>query len=246
MTVKKAIPYSKDRLPKHVAIIMDGNGRWANKRMLPRQIGDKAGIEALKRTIEAVIDLGIPVLTVYAFSTENWKRPDTEINYLMTLLHEYLSSELLSLHEQNIKLRIIGDGVAFSARIQEELTMACEMTTNNTALLLNIALNYGGRMEITTAARNIAEKVLREELRLEDINEDIFAQQLFTEGVPDPDLLIRTAGDMRVSNFLLWQIAYSEIWITDVLWPDFNGDILAQAIEDYGKRDRKFGGALEQ
>lgn len=244
MTVKTTSSYAKDRLPKHVAIIMDGNGRWANKRLLPRQVGHKAGIEALKRTIEAVIDLEIQVLTVYAFSTENWKRPDEEVNYLMNLLLEYLTSELSSLHEQNVKLRIIGDGEAFSPRIQEKLKAACELTANNSALLLNIALNYGGRMEIVTAARKIAEKVARKELRVEDINEEQFAKELFAEGVPDPDLLIRTAGEMRVSNFLLWQIAYSEIWITDVLWPDFNGDILVQAIEDYSKRNRKFGGAL--
>ncbi|MGE5544723.1 MAG: isoprenyl transferase [Bacillota bacterium] len=236
--------YDNERLPQHIAIIMDGNGRWAKKRFMPRQAGHKAGIEALRRTIETVIDLGIPVLTVYAFSTENWKRPADEVNHLMNLLLEYLTTELSNLHEKNIKLNILGDQQALSDRIREELAVACSTTAGNTGLLLNIALNYGGRKEIVMAAKTIAQKVRDGEIDIDDINETTIEEHLYSKGVPDPDLLIRTAGEMRISNFLLWQIAYTEIWITDVLWPDFNREVILDAVEDYLKRNRKFGAAL--
>jgi len=240
----KDIPgLARGRLPQHVAIIMDGNGRWAKKRMMPRQAGHKAGIEALKRTIEVMIEFEIPVLTVYAFSTENWKRPADEVNHLMNLLLEYLNTELSSLHEKNIKLRILGDYRALSQRIQEELEVACRTTAQNTGLLLNIALNYGGRNELVLATRSIARKVKAGQLKEEEITEQILADHLYTRGISDPDLLIRTAGELRISNFLLWQIAYSEIWITDVLWPDFNRDVIVQALKDYAKRERRFGAA---
>lgn len=233
--------FGDKRLPHHVAIIMDGNGRWAKKRMMPRQLGHKAGIEALKRTIETMIELGIPVLTVYAFSTENWKRPADEVNHLMNLLLEYLTNELSNLNKKNIKLRILGDQQALSTRIKGELAVACHTTAQNSGLLLNIALNYGGRMEIVNATKSIAQKVKDEQLNIEDINDTAIEEHLYSRGVPDPDLLIRTAGEMRISNFLLWQIAYSEIWITDVLWPDFDREVILKAIGDYLKRDRKFG-----
>ncbi|MGI6548878.1 MAG: isoprenyl transferase [Syntrophomonadales bacterium] len=233
--------YGDDRLPKHIAIIMDGNGRWASKRLMPRQVGHKAGIEALRRTIETMIDLGIPVLTVYAFSTENWKRPADEVNHLMNLLLEYLTNELTTLHEKNIKLQILGDQQALSARIRKELELACHTTAANTGLLLNIALNYGGRSEIVRATRAIAQKVKDGHMEIEDINETTFEEHLYSQGIPEPDLLIRTAGELRISNFLLWQIAYTEIWITDVLWPDFNREVILSAIEDYLRRNRKFG-----
>ncbi len=233
--------YGDNRLPKHIAIIMDGNGRWASKRLMPRQVGHKAGIEALRRTIETMIDLKIPVLTVYAFSTENWKRPADEVNHLMNLLLDYLTNELANLHEKNIKLRILGDQQALSARIREELAIACRTTASNTGLLLNIALNYGGRSEIVKATREIAQKVKEGYFDIEDINETTFEEHLYSQGVPEPDLLIRTAGELRISNFLLWQIAYTEIYVTDVLWPDFDREVILEAIEDYLKRDRKFG-----
>ena len=233
--------YGNERLPKHVAIIMDGNGRWASKRMMPRQFGHKAGIEALRRTIEVMIDLGIPVLTVYAFSTENWKRPVEEVNHLMSLLLDYLTNELLNLHEKNIKLQILGDQQALSDMIRKELAVASQTTAGNTGLLLNIALNYGGRSEIVKATKAIAQQVKDGQLDIEEINEATIEEHLYSKGVPEPDLLIRTAGELRISNFLLWQIAYTEIWVTDVLWPDFNREVIMAAIEDYLMRNRKFG-----
>ncbi len=228
-------------LPRHVAIIMDGNGRWAKKRLMPRQMGHRAGIEALRRTIEAAIQTGIPILTVYAFSTENWSRPLDEVNHLMNLLLEYLTTELETLHEKNIKLNIWGDTNRLSPRIQQELKLSCAKTAGNDAMNLNIALNYGGRMEIVAAARKIAEEAINGVISLEQINEEYFAEHLYTSRMPDPDLLIRTAGELRISNFLLWQLAYTEIWVTDVLWPDFNREILDQAVADYQKRVRKYG-----
>ncbi|MGE5416630.1 MAG: isoprenyl transferase [Acidobacteriota bacterium] len=230
------------RLPRHIAIIMDGNGRWAKKRLLPRQAGHRAGIEALRKTIEASGEMGISILTVYAFSTENWKRPQDEVSYLMNLLLEYLSNELQNLHEKNVQIRVIGDKSRLEMRIQAELGRSIELTRNNNGLILNIALNYGGRSEIIQAARAIALQVKDDQLDINDITEDCFDGFLYTKEMPDPDLLIRTAGEMRISNFLLWQIAYSEIWVTDVLWPDFDGKVLAQAVAEYQKRERRFGG----
>ncbi|NLW44654.1 MAG: isoprenyl transferase [Syntrophomonadaceae bacterium] len=244
MNKKNRPHYDKERLPKHVAIIMDGNGRWAKKRHLPRQAGHKAGITALKRTIETIMELGIPVLTVYAFSTENWKRPADEVNHLMNLLRENLHNELSDLHENNIKLNILGDLQGMPAGLREELLKACETTAENTGLILNIALNYGGRNEIVRAVRAIAQQVKNGEFNVDEIDEITFGARLDTKGLPEPDLLIRTAGEMRISNFLLWQIAYTEIWVTDVLWPDFNEEVIFEAIDDYLKRDRRFGAAV--
>lgn len=239
---KELTAIDKQKMPQHIAIIMDGNGRWANRRLMPRQIGHRAGMEALREIVETVGDLGIPYLTIYAFSTENWKRPQDEISHLMALLLEYLDAELETLHKKGVRIKILGNLAQLDSRVQEGLERACYKTRDNKELFLNIALNYGGRSEIVYALQKIAEKVKKGCLDPGAINEEIIEEHLYTSGMPDPDLLIRTAGEMRISNFLLWQIAYSEIWLTDVMWPDFNREVLLKAITDYQKRDRRFGG----
>jgi undecaprenyl diphosphate synthase len=226
------------RLPRHVAVIMDGNGRWAAGRHLPRVEGHRAGIEAVRDTVETSARLGIPVLTLYAFSVENWKRPETEVSALMGLLKRYLRLELKTLLKNNIRFRIIGRPEALAPEIQAELTAAETRTRGNTGLQFNIALNYGGRAEIVDAAR----RAIREGIDPDALDERTFASLLYTAGQPDPDLLIRTSGELRVSNFLLWQIAYAEIWVTDALWPDFRARHLLEALIDYQKRDRRYGG----
>ena len=225
------------RLPRHVAIIMDGNGRWAANRHLPRAEGHRAGIDAVRDTVETSARLGISVLTLYAFSVENWKRPDTEITALMSLLKHYLRLELNSLLKNNIRFRVIGQRDRLNAEIREELALAEARTASNTGLQFNIALSYGGRAEIVEAAR----QAMRSGLDPDRLDERTFASFLYTAGQPDPDLLIRTSGEMRVSNFLLWQIAYAEIWVTEALWPDFRARDLFEAIVDYQKRDRRYG-----
>jgi undecaprenyl diphosphate synthase len=226
-----------DRLPRHVAIIMDGNGRWAAGRHLPRVEGHRAGIDAVRDTVETSARLGISVLTLYAFSVENWKRPDTEILALMGLLKHYLRLELKTLLKNNIRFRVIGQPERLSPEIRDELKMAEARTATNTGMEFNIALSYGGRAEIVDAAR----RAIREGLKAEALDETTFASFLYTAGQPDPDLMIRTSGEMRVSNFLLWQIAYAEIWVTDALWPDFRARHLLEAVIDYQKRDRRYG-----
>lgn len=225
------------RLPRHVAVIMDGNGRWAASRNLPRVEGHRAGTESVRVTVETSARLGIRVLTLYAFSVENWKRPDTEVSALMALLRRYLRLELKTLLSNNIRFRVIGQRERLSPEIREELEAAEARTATNTGMIFNIALSYGGRAEIVEAAR----KAIRAGLDPESLDEDRFASLLYTAGQPDPDLLIRTSGEMRVSNFLLWQIAYAEIWVTDALWPDFRARHLFEAIVDYQKRDRRYG-----
>ncbi|MEO8071030.1 MAG: polyprenyl diphosphate synthase, partial [Acidobacteriota bacterium] len=205
------------RLPRHVAIIMDGNGRWAAGRHLPRVEGHRAGIDAVRSTVETSARLGIPVLTLYAFSVENWKRPDTEVSALMGLLKHYLRLELKSLLKNGIRFNVIGQRERLDPDIRDELLMAEERTRTNTGMLFNIALSYGGRAEIVDAAR----RAIREGVDPDTLDESSFGSLLYTAGQPDPDLLVRTSGEMRVSNFLLWQIAYAEIWVTDALWPDF-------------------------
>jgi undecaprenyl diphosphate synthase len=227
-----------DRLPRHVAVIMDGNGRWAAQRHLPRVEGHRAGIESVRDVVETSARLGIQVLTLYAFSVENWKRPASEVSTLMALLKRYLRLELNTLLRNNIRFNVIGRVQDLSADIRGELTMAQEKTAGNTGMLFNIALNYGGRAEIVDAAR----RVIQAGVRAEDLDERKFAEFLYTAGQPDPDLLIRTSGEMRVSNFLLWQIAYAEIWVTDTLWPDFRRRHLLEAVLAYQKRDRRYGG----
>ena len=229
------------RLPRHVAIIMDGNGRWAARRRLPRVAGHRAGADAVRKTIEAAARLGLECLTLYAFSTENWKRPRYEIRALMDLLTEYLRKELHSLKENNIQFRMIGRSEELHLSVLEQIRKAELSTFQNTGLRLNIALNYGGRAELVDALRAVAREVAAGRLQAEEINEEIIARNLYTGSMPDPDLLIRTSGEMRISNFLLWQIAYAEIHVTEALWPDFGERDLFTALIDYQKRERRFG-----
>ncbi|MFP5379339.1 MAG: isoprenyl transferase [Vicinamibacteria bacterium] len=233
-----AAQVAPDRLPAHVAIIMDGNGRWAAQRHLPRVEGHRAGIDAVRDTVEASARLGLQVLTLYAFSVENWKRPKAEVTTLMGLLKRYLRLELQTLLGNNIRFRVIGRAEDLAPDVREELAAAEARTAGNSGMLFNIALNYGGRAEIVDAAR----RAIREGVAAEALDEDRFASLLYTAGQPDPDLLIRTSGEMRVSNFLLWQIAYAEIWVTDTLWPDFRRQHLLEAVLAYQKRDRRYGG----
>lgn len=226
-----------DRLPKHVAIIMDGNGRWASQRYLPRVEGHRAGIDSVRDTVESSARLGIGVLTLYAFSVENWKRPETEVFALMGLLRQYLRSELKTLLKNNIRFKVIGQPERLSREVREELQAAEARTASNTGMLFNIALSYGGRAEIVDAAK----RAIREGVAAETLDEDAFANLLYTAGQPDPDLMIRTSGEMRISNFLLWQIAYAEIWVTDTFWPDFRCRHLLEAVIDFQKRDRRYG-----
>lgn len=227
-----------DRLPRHVAIIMDGNGRWAGQRHLPRVEGHRAGIDAVRDVVETSARLGLQVLTLYAFSVENWKRPAAEVSTLMTLLKRYLRSELSTLLQNDIRFKVIGRSEELAPDILQELHGAEEKTARNQGMLFNIALNYGGRTEIVDAARRAIEAGINPDA----LDERGFGELLYTRGQPDPDLLIRTSGEMRVSNFLLWQIAYAEIWVTDTLWPDFRCRHLLEAVVAYQKRDRRFGG----
>ena len=227
-----------DRLPMHVAVIMDGNGRWAARRHLPRAEGHRAGIDSVRDVVEASARLGIGVLTLYAFSVENWKRPPAEVSVLMGLLKKYMWLELQTLLDNDIRFRVIGCQDKLPADVRRELDIGQERTLGNRGMLFNIALNYGGRAEIVEAAR----RAITDGVRPSDLDERRFAGLLYTAGQPDPDLLIRTSGEMRVSNFLLWQIAYSEIWVTDTLWPDFRARHLLEAIVNFQKRDRRYGG----
>jgi undecaprenyl diphosphate synthase len=227
-----------ERLPMHVAVIMDGNGRWAAQRHLPRVEGHRAGIESVREVVEGSARLGIKVLTLYAFSVENWKRPATEVSTLMTLLKRYLRSELNTLLRNDIRFRVVGRMEDLAPDIQRELKDAEARTAASRGMLFNIALNYGGRAEIVEAVR----RVIADRVPLDALDEKTFSSYLYTAGQPDPDLLIRTSGEMRVSNFLLWQIAYSEIWVTDTLWPDFRKRHLLDAILAYQKRERRYGG----
>ena len=230
------------RLPRHIAIIMDGNGRWAAARHRPRVEGHRAGIDAVRDTVETSARLGISVLTLYAFSVENWKRPDTEINALMGLLKHYLRAELKSLLSNNIRFHVIGQRDRLSPDIRQELEAAEARTAGNTGMQFNIALSYGGRAEIVDAVR----RAIKSGVNPDTLDEAGFAKFLYTAGQPDPDLMIRTSGEMRVSNFLLWQIAYAEIWVTEALWPDFRARHLLEAVVDYQKRDRRYGAINSQ
>jgi len=229
------------KLPRHVAIIMDGNGRWAAERNRPRVAGHRAGADAVRRTVETCARLGIECLTLYAFSTENWKRPRFEIRALMDLLVEYLRKELRSIKENNIQFRMIGRSEELHISVLEQIRKAELSTFQNTGMRLNIALNYGGRTEIVDAVRKLSRDVAAGRLHPDDIDEELIRGALYTRALPDPDLLIRTSGEMRISNFLLWQIAYAEIHVTDTLWPDFGERDLFCALIDYQKRDRRYG-----
>jgi undecaprenyl diphosphate synthase len=228
-----------DRLPAHIAIIMDGNGRWAKRRNLPRVAGHKAGIDPVRITVETCARLGLRALTLYAFSVENWKRPRAEVEMLWRLLRMYLRAELPDMTRNDIRFNAIGRIEALPDFVRAELEETVRATAGNRGLELNLAINYGGRAELVDAVKALIEDSRRRDII---IDEEAIAQRLYTAGTPDPDLLIRTSGEMRVSNFLLWQIAYSELYVTDTLWPDFNRTDLLRAILDYQKRDRRFGG----
>lgn len=229
-------------VPNHVAIILDGNGRWAKKRLMPRNLGHKAGAKAVENICEDAWKLGIKYLTVYAFSTENWNRPQNEVDALMKLLRNYLADCIERSNKNNMRVRVIGEKSGLSQDIQEKIEKLEEVTAANTGLNFTIAINYGSRDEITRAVRHIAEKVAVGELKPEDIDSGMIGANLDTADIPDPDLLIRTSGEERLSNYLLWQLAYTEFYFTDVLWPDFDKKELIRAIEKYNGRERRFGG----
>ncbi|WP_129722437.1 isoprenyl transferase [Xylanivirga thermophila] len=231
-------------LPTHVAIIMDGNGRWAKRYGLPRVAGHREGVESLREIVKTSSNIGIQYLTVFAFSTENWKRPRSEVAALMELLVKYLRSETDELNENNVKIVGLGDISALPKEAKMELYKSMNITKDNTGLQLNIALNYGGRDEIVRAARLISQDIINSKITTDDIDEELFSKYLYTADMPDPDLLIRTSGECRISNFLLYQIAYTEIWISDrnTMWPDFNPDLYKKAILNYQDRQRRYGG----
>tara|TARA_B100000965_G_scaffold344122_1_gene314190 strand:+ start:243 stop:1013 length:771 start_codon:yes stop_codon:yes gene_type:complete len=243
---KKVLPLPKGldrlRMPNHIAIIMDGNGRWAKKRGLPRKMGHTAGVESLKKTLNLSSNWGIRALTVYAFSTENWSRPSDEVNFLMTLFQSVLKRELMALKLKEVKINFLGDLDPLPIALKDLINESIESTSDNKGIHFNVCTNYGGRRELVLAAQKLAERSVKGELDPSMINEDLFASELFTASETDPDLLIRTSGEKRISNFLLWQLAYSEIHVTDVLWPDFNSDSLTKALFDYQSRRRRFGG----
>ena len=232
----------KKKVPEHVAIIMDGNGRWATKKGLPRSSGHNKGVSALKEILKASKQLGCKVLTVYAFSTENWTRPTKEVDFLINLFSEVLRNEIKELHQESIKIRFIGDLTPFPENLKKLIYYSESLTKNNNSFLLNICVNYGGRQEIVKVAKEIALKSSSGEITPSEVNEELFNSELLTRGIKDPELLIRTSGEKRISNFLLWQLAYSEIYISEVLWPDFNEYEFLKAIIDYQSRKRRFGG----
>lgn len=246
LTAEEAYIFEKlelSRLPRHVAVIMDGNGRWAQRRHLPRIAGHRAGTQAARSTIETCARLKIEALTLYAFSVENWRRPKTEIEFLMQLLREYLRREMPLLQKNNIRMRFLGRADDLPAAVQKDTREATEATAKNTGMVLCVALNYGGRSEIIDAVNTaLASRPLD---KPRPITEEEVSAHLYTSGLPDPDLMVRTSGEMRVSNFLLWQIAYSEIYVTETLWPDFNRARLLEALVEYQKRDRRYGGIGE-
>lgn len=231
-------------IPEHIAIVMDGNGRWASRRGLPAIAGHKAGAETLKKICRSASEMGVKHLTVYAFSTENWRRPRSWVTELMDLLKYYLKFELKELIKNNVRLSVVGDREKISDDLNQLIEEATEKTKNNNGINLIIALSYGGRSEITHAVKEIAKKVSGGELLLESINEDVISKHLYTASSPDPDLLIRTSGEMRISNFLLWQIAYTELYFTPKLWPDFEIEDLKKAINDYQNRERRYGATV--
>jgi undecaprenyl diphosphate synthase len=242
-----AAPELLDRLraggevPRHVAVIMDGNGRWARERRLPRPVGHRAGMKAVREAVEGCIEAGVEVLTLFAFSEENWNRPAVEIGALMSLLEEYIASETAELRSNSVEVHVLGDLSRLQPAARDAVDGLIAETRGGTRLLLNIAISYSSRAEIARAARRLAEDVLQGRLALEDVDEDAVSLRLYTAGLPDPDLLVRTSGERRVSNFLLWQLAYTELYITPVLWPDFTRRHLFEAIIDYQGRDRRFG-----
>jgi len=233
-------------LPRHIAIIMDGNGRWAKQRMLPRYAGHKAGVETVRRVLKFCAEQGVEVLTLFAFSSENWRRPKREVSLLMELFMTALQREVNKLHKNNVCLRIIGDITAFSADLKQLIADAEQLTKYNSGLTLVIAANYGGHWDIVEAAKRLARRIEQGTLQSQDINESIFTQQLCLADLPEPDLFIRTGGEKRVSNFLLWQLAYAEMYFTDILWPDFDEDTFMDAFQSFATRQRRFGRTGDQ
>jgi undecaprenyl diphosphate synthase len=230
-----------DRLPRHVAVIMDGNGRWAKRRGMPRIMGHRRGVDTLKDLLRCCRDWGVEALTAYAFSTENWGRPAEEVEFLMLLFERVLRRELKEMMEENIRIRFVGNLAVLPASLQTEINKAVVATQHNQGIQFTIATNYGGRQEIVNACKTIAEKIQSGQLQPEDIDESLFERHLYTSGLCDPDLLIRTSGEMRVSNFLLWQVAYSEIYVTETFWPDFDRTEFHRALSAYQQRERRFG-----
>ncbi|MCX8130087.1 MAG: isoprenyl transferase [Clostridia bacterium] len=239
---KTSYEIDKNNLPVHIAIIMDGNGRWAKRRGLSRSLGHREGSNVLKRITEFCSDLGIKYLTVYAFSTENWKRPKSEVDKLMDLLLEYLKKAEDELSGKNIRIKVIGDKKGLPLEIQKQVERVEKFSRENTGLCLNMALNYGSRNEIINAAKLLIKDCNDGKIKVDDIDENLFSDRLYTTGIPDPDLLIRPSGEQRISNFLLWQAAYTEFWYSNVMWPDFKKEHLLEAIRDYQNRNRRFGG----
>lgn len=230
------------RLPQHIGVIMDGNGRWAKKRGLPRSAGHQAGADTLKKIVTECNKMGIKYITVYAFSTENWKRPKEEVDFLMNLLMSYLMDAERTLAGENVRIRAIGSGRELSPEMREQIKKTEEFTSKNTGIVMNIALNYGSREELVNATKNICEKVQKGEILPQDIDADMISGQLYTGGQPDPDLIIRTSNEQRLSNFMMWQASYSELYFTKTLWPDFSVESLYDAILEYQNRDRRYGG----
>ncbi len=234
------------RIPRHIAIIMDGNGRWAKKRLLPRHAGHKAGVETVRRVLTLCVEHGIEVLTLFTFSSENWRRPKQEVNLLMDLFMTALQREINKLHKNNVRLRIIGAREAFSEKLQQLIVEAEELTKHNSGVTLVIAANYGGRWDIAETAKRLASLVEQGTLQSQEINESLFATHVCSADLPEPDLFIRTGGEQRISNFLLWQLAYTELYFTDTLWPDFDKDSFMDALESFARRQRRFGRTSEQ
>lgn len=239
---KEEITLDMKKMPAHVAIIMDGNGRWAKERMLPRTMGHRAGMKNIKLVVEESSNLGIKYLTLYAFSTENWKRPMEEVNALMDLVVEFIDKEFEELNANKVKLNTIGDVSKLPEKSKRAILNAIEKTKNNTGLTLNIALNYGGRDELIKATKEISKLVSQGKLKVEEISGEIISDHLYTKGMPDPDIIIRPSGELRISNYLLWQSAYSEFWFSNINWPDFTKADLRRAIFDFQQRDRRYGG----
>ncbi|CAH1545183.1 MULTISPECIES: isoprenyl transferase [Vibrio] len=235
-----------DSLPKHIAIIMDGNGRWAKSKGKPRVFGHKKGVNAVRKTVAAASKLGIKAMTLFAFSSENWRRPEEEVGLLMELFISVLSSEVKKLHKNNLRLRVIGDTSRFSERLQGKILEAEALTAGNTGMVINIAANYGGKWDITEAAKSLALKARNGEIRVEDINEQLITQHLTMADLPEVDLLIRTSGECRISNFMLWQMAYAEMYFTPEYWPEFDEDSLVEAVTWFINRERRFGCTGEQ
>ena len=233
-------------VPQHIAIIMDGNGRWAKQRHQPRFMGHRAGVKAVENIVKHCAELGVSVLSLFAFSSENWRRPNKEVSLLMELFALSLKQQAKRLHKNNIRLQIIGDISKFSDSLQKQIAQAQQLTTNNTGLIINIAANYGGRWDITQAVQKVAEQVASGDLQAEDITEDMIGAELTTASIVEPDLFIRTGGEERVSNFMLWQMAYTEFYFSKTLWPDFDSEQLDNAISSFNDRERRFGKTSEQ